>query len=664
MADRIPATLHKMERTSSKNARPRHTVRFVLRVEASDKDFAKRDAFEDEVLFKHLSLQPEEIYCLQDFPGKKIFDLSLYSAEQCTKVWSVLTARRLEEPFVHFFLEPLFAREARPIWVHMNNPFTPDADIVNFLKRFVDVQGTGIKEMDRKRVWNGKRKFLVRFRADPSAEDGLLHPPANFSIGTYTGYLYYPDQPLACRRCRQKGHYAADCDVEVCRRCDTVGHSTFMCRAEPKCNLCGVSGHIYRACPKKGMSFAAVAGGTSAASVTSVHQAEDAAEGPAPASLVPDAGEEVMEPEGVDQGQEVTDHRQTATALTSAEDRSGEEETEAPVSAEEVLGSAEEEGGVSLAALEHIRALAEESSLPSAEEVGSDWGDRVDEEEAMDTVQARKVVKRKAENDVPPLVKKSGVDPMEYLESMATDSLAQAESTPLGSEGEVSGVGDPPLTAESGMSSGFVIPETEMTPTSAEASEEHMQPRVALQREERDVFIFAEVPMRFKKFCKWDEKASKIVWPRTFNEQGLSPAGIVVRCEHSGEEISTLEVKGRNQIDATNKKMLLGDFVKKWIRDKGELKEMYEVGVERRPDKVLKILEVPLQFLEACAWKNGNVQYPPRPSNFRRVLRLHEGVSVGCTRSGGKIDKLYLQGQREASVRQAYMELMSLFTAP
>ncbi|MBN3325327.1 ZCHC3 protein, partial [Atractosteus spatula] len=552
----------------------------------------------------------------------------------------------------------------RPIWVHMNNPFTPEADIVNFLKRFVDVQDTGTKVIDRKRVWNGKRRFLVRFRADPSAEDGLLHPPAHFSIGAYTGYLNYPDQPFACRRCNQRGHYAADCEAEVCRRCDTVGHSTLMCRAEPKCNLCGASGHIYKVCPIKARSFAAVTGGSLAVRATAAPLTEDRAAAPAerstPVSLVPDAAEEEMEPEGVEQGHKETDHGQTTTALTSADDRHGQEEAEIPVSAEGVPVSAEEEDGVSLASLEQLRELAEGSSVPPAEKEMSDWGEIVDTAEAMDTALAKKGGKRKAEHYAPFLVKKPGMDPLDYLESMATDSLAQTESTPLGTEGEVSGVGVPPLTAEPGMSSSCVIPETEMTPTPAEAPDECMQPRVALQGEEQDVFIFAEVPLKFKAFCKWDEKASKMIWPKTFNEQQLSPAGIVVRCGHFGEEITTLEVKGCNQIDAVNKKILLNVLVKEWLADNGELKEMYEGGVERRPDKVVKTLEVPVQFLELCAWKNGNVQYPPRPSNFRRVLKTQVGVTVGCTRTGGKIDNLYLQGKSEASVRHAYMELMAL----
>uniref|UniRef100_W5NNG7 CCHC-type domain-containing protein n=1 Tax=Lepisosteus oculatus TaxID=7918 RepID=W5NNG7_LEPOC len=196
-------------------------------------------------------------------------------SDQCVKAWSTLTTRRQEEPFVNFLLEPLFARELRPIWVHMLNPFTPEEDIVNFLKRFVDTQGSGVKVTDRKQDWNRKRKFLVRFRADPNGEDGLLHPPASFPIRANRGYLYYPDQPFACRRCGEKGHYGSDCQAEVCRRCDKVGHSTLMCRAEPKCNLWGVSGHIYKACLKRAKSFAAVTGGTSAAHTTLARHAED-----------------------------------------------------------------------------------------------------------------------------------------------------------------------------------------------------------------------------------------------------------------------------------------------------------------------------------------------------------------------------------------------------
>ncbi|MBN3323614.1 ZCHC3 protein, partial [Atractosteus spatula] len=244
-----------MEKTSAiKNAKPRYMVCFVLRKEAFEKDF-ERDAFEDNIIFKYLPLQPEDVYCLQSFLGKNIFDLSLSSPDPCVKVWSILTARRQEEPFVNFLLEPLFARELRPLWVHMFSPydmFMFKDDIVNFLKRFLDVQDTGVKILDRKKIWNRKRKYMVRFRADPKAEDRLLHHPVSFTIGVKRGYLYYlyylyyPEQHFECRRYGQRGHYASDCKVQVCRKCDEVGHSALTCRSEPKCNLCGGSGHLYK----------------------------------------------------------------------------------------------------------------------------------------------------------------------------------------------------------------------------------------------------------------------------------------------------------------------------------------------------------------------------------------------------------------------------------
>ncbi|MBN3319866.1 ZCHC3 protein, partial [Atractosteus spatula] len=87
-------------------------------------------------------------------------------------------------------------------------------DIMSFVKRFVDVQEAGVKVLDKRRIWNGKRKYMVHFRSDPKAGDGLLHPQA-FSIGANRGYLFYPEQPLTCRRCGQGGHFAVDCKAEV-----------------------------------------------------------------------------------------------------------------------------------------------------------------------------------------------------------------------------------------------------------------------------------------------------------------------------------------------------------------------------------------------------------------------------------------------------------------
>ncbi|MBN3319297.1 ZCHC3 protein, partial [Atractosteus spatula] len=148
-----------------------------------------------------------------------------------------------------FRVEPLFARELRPLFVHMSNPFFPEEDIVTFLKRFVDVQGAGRKELDAKGYWTGRRRFLVRLRPGPGLAGGLVHPPSSFSIGVNRGTLRYPGQPIVCYRCGKAGHMATNCSEVRCRKCGAGGHLASTCRETISCNLCGRQGHLYGVCP-------------------------------------------------------------------------------------------------------------------------------------------------------------------------------------------------------------------------------------------------------------------------------------------------------------------------------------------------------------------------------------------------------------------------------
>uniref|UniRef100_W5NM69 CCHC-type domain-containing protein n=1 Tax=Lepisosteus oculatus TaxID=7918 RepID=W5NM69_LEPOC len=240
----------KMERgAASREGRVRHAVRFVLRVDGERTELASRDDFEEDVISKALHLGPEDVFCIQDFPGKKCFDVSLVSEGLVRGVWDIVNRKKGEKPFVDYYVEPLFARELKTLTVAMFNPYVPEEDIVCFLKRFVDIQGMGVKVLDKKGYWTGKRRFKVRFRPNGSAPDGLLHPPATFEIGPNRGYLYYYGQPLVCRRCRKEGHNVVDCRERVCRRCEGVGHFTSECTEEMKCNLCGGEGHVFRDCP-------------------------------------------------------------------------------------------------------------------------------------------------------------------------------------------------------------------------------------------------------------------------------------------------------------------------------------------------------------------------------------------------------------------------------
>ncbi|MBN3318780.1 ZCHC3 protein, partial [Atractosteus spatula] len=244
-------------RPNTREAKLRNTIGFVLKEEYGNQDFIYRDVFEDVVLETALGVRWEDTYCLQNFPGKKLFDLSLISDVRCKEVWAAVNALRNEEPLKDFYIEPLFARELRTLTVHMFNPYVAEEDILNFLKRFVDVQDEGVKQIDKRKYWTGNRRYRVRFRFSEQAADGLVHPPATFAIGSNRGYLFYPGQPLTCRRCGQEGHMALNCEAQICRQCDGIGHISSMCTEEIKCNLCGKQGHVYRECPKKAGSYSA-----------------------------------------------------------------------------------------------------------------------------------------------------------------------------------------------------------------------------------------------------------------------------------------------------------------------------------------------------------------------------------------------------------------------
>ncbi|MBN3314464.1 ZCHC3 protein, partial [Atractosteus spatula] len=152
-------------------------------------------------------------------------------------------------------LEGMFPRLGVPEELHS------DRGTVCFLKRFVDIQGIGVKIMDKKNIWTGKRHFRVRFRANGSAPDGFLHPPASFEIGPNRGYLFYYGQP----RCRKEGHNVVDCRERICRRCEGVGHLSSECKEERRCNLCGGAGHVFKDCALRKRSFSEVVSGAAGA---------------------------------------------------------------------------------------------------------------------------------------------------------------------------------------------------------------------------------------------------------------------------------------------------------------------------------------------------------------------------------------------------------------
>uniref|UniRef100_W5NLA1 CCHC-type domain-containing protein n=1 Tax=Lepisosteus oculatus TaxID=7918 RepID=W5NLA1_LEPOC len=142
--------------------------------------------------------------------------------------------------------------------VHMFNPHVPEADIVTFLQRYMDILGAGQKIIDEEGYWTSKRRYMVRFHASDVEVVCVMSPPANFNIRPNRGYVLYPGQPRTCRRCGQLGHISVDCTTEMCRGCGRAGHVAAGCKNPLVCNLCGEQGQTYRMCPKKARSFASV----------------------------------------------------------------------------------------------------------------------------------------------------------------------------------------------------------------------------------------------------------------------------------------------------------------------------------------------------------------------------------------------------------------------
>ncbi|MBN3315991.1 ZCHC3 protein, partial [Atractosteus spatula] len=132
--------------------------------------------------------------------------------------------------------------------VFFSDPFMPEEDLVFFLNRFVDLQGAGKKELDKDGVWSGKRTYLMRLRLGKTAEEGVIHPPAFFMIGSHRGYLVYSGQPLECRACGGRGHFAAQCTSAHCKRCGEMGHVVKDCVQEKRCFKCDGVGHVSRFC--------------------------------------------------------------------------------------------------------------------------------------------------------------------------------------------------------------------------------------------------------------------------------------------------------------------------------------------------------------------------------------------------------------------------------
>ncbi len=153
---------------------------------------------------------------------------------------------------------PGFTQDFLPLTIHVYNPFVEDGDVLAFIGQYCEAVRGGEHLSDRFGIWNGRRRYMVKLKLDPSVPGNVFHPPGSFSIGPNKGFLYYPGQPLYCRRCGGQGHVKMDCKGERCRFCGESGHVAAVCTAPKHCSLCGSEEHLYRGCPGRKKSYASL----------------------------------------------------------------------------------------------------------------------------------------------------------------------------------------------------------------------------------------------------------------------------------------------------------------------------------------------------------------------------------------------------------------------
>ena len=199
----------------------------------------ERSLFVRDVLFSLFGLMVEDIFCLQDNPLERGYDLTLHTVSKFHSVYKDYKQKREERLLCNVAVVPLGIKTHRTITVHMYNPHVATEVIIDFLSQYamVDPDCAVRAVTDKMGIWNGKRDIVVELKEDPGGADGLSHPPAFFNIGGERGYLYYRAQPPFCKKCRAGGHRASACPSGT----------------EPKaCHTCGSTTHLLKDCPERG----------------------------------------------------------------------------------------------------------------------------------------------------------------------------------------------------------------------------------------------------------------------------------------------------------------------------------------------------------------------------------------------------------------------------
>ena len=103
----------------------------------------------------------------------------------------------------------------------------------------------------------GKVLTFRRDRAPSGVQNGIRTArmriertiPASVRIAGEQVRVWYPDQPLTCRKCGGVDHRAGGCTTPRCFNCEQPGHRAHQCPKPPLCGVCLAEGHHDALCP-------------------------------------------------------------------------------------------------------------------------------------------------------------------------------------------------------------------------------------------------------------------------------------------------------------------------------------------------------------------------------------------------------------------------------
>ena len=215
----------------------KNTLRF--RWMKKDVPLMERKIFTKSFLMEFLKIKVEDIFCLQDNPRERGYDVTFFTEQTTQCVFVRWWEEQDKEAVKDFEVLYMSSKNDKQIIVHMYDPHVTVQEIGAFLMRYASSIGKPTRKIvDDMGIWTGKIDFMrVTLKRDPEGFDGFAHPPAFFNIGKVRGHLFYRGQPSFCKKCRGSGHRAGEC----------------MDGPAPKaCHSCRSTDHLLKDCPERG----------------------------------------------------------------------------------------------------------------------------------------------------------------------------------------------------------------------------------------------------------------------------------------------------------------------------------------------------------------------------------------------------------------------------